>query len=183
MVDFVFDQDRLERRSMFALCLKTEQNSAMRNTEAAFTWIVEVLRKHGVPFRISGGFAARLYGSTRELADIDFDIPENRFEELVSEVQPYITYGPAQYIDDKWNVKLMTLEYKGQVIDLAGSYEIQIFNRITEQWELSASDLEDAVMIDAYGIEVPVTPKEELIAYKKQVLREVDVADIATLQK
>lgn len=30
-----------------------------KNTEAAFKWIVVLLKKHSIPFQISGGFASR----------------------------------------------------------------------------------------------------------------------------
>ena len=52
----------------------------MRNTKKALTWIVRVLRKYKVSFQISGGFAARAYGATRELADIDIYIPNKAFD-------------------------------------------------------------------------------------------------------
>ena len=58
---------------------------------------------------ISGGFAARLYGATRDLADIDIDIPEDRFAELIPQVKEYIKLGPARYKDDNWDLFLMTL--------------------------------------------------------------------------
>lgn len=33
-----------------------------------------------------------------------------------------------------------------------------------------------------YGIIVPVIPKESLIAYKKKIMRKVDIADIKALE-
>ncbi|MFZ2522802.1 MAG: hypothetical protein WAW92_00245 [Minisyncoccia bacterium] len=46
----------------------------MRNTEGALRWIVNILESKSIQFQVTGGFAAKLYGSQRELADIDIDI-------------------------------------------------------------------------------------------------------------
>lgn len=54
----------------------------MRNTEAAFKWIVGLLNKYQILFQITGGFAANLYGSKRELNDIDIDVPSARIKDL-----------------------------------------------------------------------------------------------------
>ena len=54
----------------------------MKDTEGALKWIVKILRDHNIPFQISGGFAARIYGSKRELADIDIDVATDRLDEL-----------------------------------------------------------------------------------------------------
>ena len=37
--------------------------------------------------------------------------------------------------------------------------------------------------MDAYGLKVPVIAKEDLIAYKKLILRDVDIIDIEALSK
>ncbi|MEX2029256.1 MAG: hypothetical protein WD963_02120 [Candidatus Paceibacterota bacterium] len=69
----------------------------MKNTEAALKWIVSILEKHNIVYRISGGFAARVYGSQRELADIDVGMQENHFSEILSEIKGYIVSGPENY--------------------------------------------------------------------------------------
>ena len=152
-----------------------------KNTEEAFKWIVSLLNKHSIPFQIAGGFAARLYGSERELADIDIGISDKRFDELNQDVKEYVTFGPAQYIDEKWDLKLMTLKYKNQEIDIAGEDGIKIFDKESKVWISAGRDLSISENKEVYGLTVPVIPKEALIAYKKILMREVDQADLKAL--
>lgn len=91
--------------------------SDARDTKRALEWIVGVLRKRQIPFQISGGCAAKIYGSQRELNDIDIDIPRDCFEKIIVDVKPFLIYGPSQYKDGKWDLYLMTLNYAGQEID------------------------------------------------------------------
>ncbi len=153
----------------------------MTHTEAALRWIVNILRNHNVPFHITGGLAAKVYGSKRELADIDIDIPEAAFDDLVSDVKDYIVYGPQQFTDDSWDILLMTLNYQGQDIDIAGAYEAQLFDRTTHRWVPARVDLSKAIIRQCYGISVPVMRKDELIAYKSKLQREVDKEDLQYL--
>lgn len=152
-----------------------------RDTKDAFQWIVGLLHKHSIPFQISGGFAARLYGSERELADIDIGIPDDRFAELYPEVKEYITFGPARYLDEEWDLELMTLKYKNQEIDLAGEDGSKIFDKENKVWISARRDLSKSEHIEVYDLIVPVISKVDLIAYKKKLMREVDQADIKAL--
>ena len=150
----------------------------MKNTKAAFGWITDILYKHKIPFQIAGGFAAQLYGATRELADIDIDVPENRFLELIPEVKDYIVFGPSQFKDKNWDLFLMTLCYQGQNIDIGGAYEVRIFNQNKNKWQKLRADLIKTNTVEVYGIEVPVIKKDKLIKYKKMLARDVDKIDI-----
>lgn len=150
----------------------------MEKASKALHWIVDILRQHQIPFQVAGGLAARVYGSTRELDDIDIDIPEESFAMIQSVVQPYIIFGPEKFNDEHWNIFLMTLDYHGQKIDLGGAYQTKIFNQQTEQWEELISDLSRAKLSKVLGIEVPVISLKELIAYKTKIAREVDIADV-----
>jgi hypothetical protein len=85
----------------------------MKNTKEAFLWIADILEKNAIQFKINGGFAAKIHGCTRELADIDIDVPEKYIDVVAKEAVPYITYGPELYKDENWELKLLTLEYEG----------------------------------------------------------------------
>lgn len=158
----------------------------MRNnsvTEKALIWITDILKKHNIPFQITGGFAARIYGTTRPLADIDIDIPEDEFDVVKPEVLNFITYGPANYKSDKFDLLLMTLNYHGQEIDLSGAYTTKVFNEKTGLWQTLIEDLSQVVMKPIWGLHLPVISKNTLIAYKKILSRPVDVVDINELEK
>lgn len=151
----------------------------MKDTESAFKWIVSIIHSKNIPYQITGGFAARLYGSRRELADIDIEIPNIDFEKIITEVKPYIIYGPERYVDENWDLKLMTLEYKNQLIDMCG--EATIFDQNIKTWVKEKVDFTKSINLTVYGVEVKVVPKEDLISYKNKLLREVDIEDIEAL--
>jgi len=142
---------------------------------------MSILRKNKIPFQISGGLAARIYGSTRELADIDIDIPEERFEEILPAVKKFIIFGPAKYKDKNWDLYLMTLKYKSQEIDLCGYKRAKIFDTKRKKWISYPTDLSHVNCKRIFGLTVSVVPKKNLIEYKSKLLRRVDKTDLAFL--
>ena len=109
-----------------------------KNTKEALIWIESIFRKRKIPFIVWGGFAAKVYGSRRGLADIDIDIPNKKVFEIskTEEINKHIVYGPKIYKDNNFQILLMTLKYKGQLIDVCGSSNQKIFNKKTKKWEL-----------------------------------------------
>ncbi len=154
----------------------------MKNTAKAFDWITNVLEKHNIKYKISGGFAARIYGVNRELADIDIEVADSDIKKILSEVTPYITFGPDRYKDKDWDLELMTLVYEGQEIDIAG-INAKIFNKKTNEWENSSGDLDIVDMNEVFGKVVPVETLDALIKYKTKLGREVDIEDVSQLKK
>lgn len=152
------------------------------NTEKALKWIVNILDKYKVPFQITGGLAARIYGSERELADIDIEISDSNFEKITPEIKDYIIFGPDIFKDENWDLLLMTLKYENQEIDICGADSAKIFNQNTKNWEKLNSDLLKAVIKEVYKIKIPVIPIENLIKYKSKMLRNVDKEDISFLK-
>lgn len=152
----------------------------MKNTYAALLWITQLLKQFEVPYQIAGGLAARAYGATRELVDID--IAQDGFNKIYDSVKEYIIDGPTQYQDDQWDLYVMILLYQGQEIDLTSTDNLKIFNALTNKWELLITDLSKACLIDLMGIKVAVIPVEDLLAYKKILRRQVDLVDIEAIE-
>jgi hypothetical protein len=153
----------------------------MKNTEKAFLWIIEILEENNIPFKISGGFAACAYGVNRELADIDIEVNDKDILLISHEVKSYITHGPYRYKDNNWDLELMTLQYEGQEIDIAG-IGAKIFNKESGDWENSSTDLTNYELIEIYGKKVPVEKIDSLITYKTKLSREVDIEDVRQLK-
>ncbi len=155
--------------------------STMRRTKEAFTWIVGLLREHKIPFHISGGCAANIYGSNRPLADIDIEIPDEKIYEIKNDVKKFIIYGPKRYKNKEFDLLLMTLKYKGQKIDICGINSLKLFDKNLKKWNKERIELSKAKKKKVYGLIVPVIPLKDLISYKKKISRDVDIQDVKTL--
>jgi len=150
----------------------------MRHTEKAFVWIVELLRKYKIPFQISGGLAAKVYGSDRKLADIDIDIKSKNLKKIILEIKPYIVIGPGRYLDTNWDIKnLATLKYKNQYIDLSESPQ-KIYDSNKKKWVILHTKFTNSRNKSLFGLSVPVILKQELIAYKTKLNRKCDRYDV-----
>lgn len=156
------------------------------NTKLALEWIVEIFQRHSVPFQISGGCAAKIYGSPRELNDIDIDIPRDCFERILKDVSPYLTYGPAFFENEKWRLYLMTLNYEGQEIDI-GEENACVSSVNGKNWISLNTDFSKVEKRMFLGIEVPVMPREKLLEYKRHLCDEFggisQRTDVKWLQK
>jgi putative acetyltransferase len=148
----------------------------------ALRWISDILQHHAIPYQACGGLAARAYGSTRELVDIDLNAPLARFDEIRPEVNAYITWGPAYETGARWDLTYVKLDYEGQKIEISDSDTLRIFDTSAQQWVDQVIDFGASMDAELYGVRVPVIPKAQLIAYKSMLAREVDLIDIQAMQ-
>jgi hypothetical protein len=157
----------------------------MVNSEPALQWIVEILKRRQIPFAVSGGLAARLYGATRPLYDIDIDIPNVSLIELSSdpEITPFITFGPERVKDEEWDLLLCTLVFKDQSIDLSGADDCRLYNHASGEWIDYPTNLNSVTTVKYIGLQLPLITKQALIDYKKHLARETDLIDVAELEK
>jgi len=147
----------------------------------ALQWISEILIAKSIPFQVTGGLAARLYGATRELHDIDLDIPEDCFDKILPDVKPYIIFGPAHYQDEAFQVMLMTLDYQGIPIDVGGAYQTRVYDKSNSVWISAPADFSKLKIVNLHGLDIPVVAKSDLVEYKKALARDVDREDIRQL--
>lgn len=155
----------------------------MQDTKNALRWIVKILETANVPFQILGGFAAHVYGSPRKIADIDIAIPESKFSTILPKIKEYVVFGPERYLDEEWDLQLITMLYDGQVIDLAGANEKKIFDRKTQKWVAFPTDFSTSEYKEIYDMKIPFIRKDKLIEYKTMLSRDVDIEDVRFLEK
>jgi len=153
----------------------------MRKTKEAFTWIIGILKEHKIPFQITGGFAANIYGSNRVLVDIDIGIPDEKIFEIQNRVKKFIIYGPKRYKDNVFDLLLMTLKYKGQEMDIYGINSEKLFNKKTNKWNKARINLSKTTKKKVFNLIVSIIPLKDLISYKKKISRNVDIQDIKAL--
>jgi hypothetical protein len=78
----------------------------LNDSHLALQWITNIIKKHNIPYQIAGGLAVRAYGSTRHLMDIDIDIPEQDFKNIIDDVRDFIAFGPDRFKSDTWDLYL-----------------------------------------------------------------------------
>ena len=149
-----------------------------KNTKEAFRWIIGIIKENNIPFLISGGFAAKLYGANRPLYDIDIEVPDKYFNKLLLLVKNKVIYGPKRYLDETFDILLMTLKYQGQEIDISGCETDKLYNHETKQWEPGEIKIDNFTEKNIYGLKVPVIKKQDLLTYKSKTKRSVDLEDI-----
>ena len=153
---------------------------------AALHWIVDLLKARAIPFQGVGGLAARAYGTTRSLVDLDFYVPTARLPEIVAaaEADPVaqVVRGPAPYRDAAWDLNFVALDYAGPRIELGGADEAQYFDRALGRWRPAAIDFAASRRRAVLGVAVPVMPLAQLVAYKRALDRPVDRLDLGELE-
>ena len=155
----------------------------VKKTREAFTWIIKILRKSKIPYWITGGFAARIYGSKRPLADIDIEVHDKDIDRITPLVKKYILRGPLNYKDSQYDIYALFIEYHGQKIDVCGTDSQRLFNKKIKKWEKENRNLRKAIKKKIYGLLVSVVPLKDLINYKKRMSRRVDIEDVKQLTK
>lgn len=147
-------------------------------------WIVTILDKNKIPYKIGGGFAAKIYGSPREVNDIDISLSGKYFDVIVPEVSNYITAGPKHYLNEKWDCNTLSVNYNGQDIDMTDVDTLKMTDLTKTKW-MNVKDyrLFDSIVTDINGVAVSIMDPRDLISYKKELGGEHQQIDIGAIQK
>jgi hypothetical protein len=146
--------------------------SSKSKIQDALDWIIPILKTQGIKFHITGGFAAHLYGATREINDIDIDIPFEAFPILMPSIQKHVIQDLIRYKDSHWDIFLVTLDYQGQIIDLSGDREAFIFNHRSQTRDPLKMNFDSVILMNAYNHLLPVQNPHDLIEYKEKIVYE-----------
>jgi hypothetical protein len=148
----------------------------------ALGWIVALLTRYRVPYQICGGLAAKAYGATRPLVDIDIYASlegSPAFRLFLAEVRPYLIRDLAPYRSATWDLRYLALSYQGIQIELAeSSAKPRFYNQREHRWEDQVIAFATSTHMLLYGVEVAIMPKGELLAYKSLLDRAVDRLDV-----
>ncbi len=136
------------------------------HTVTALRWLTHLLDSLAIPYQLSGGFAAKMYGSPRPLNDIDVDIPDSTFPLLAPHLLPHSTFGPERYRDEKWDVLLMTLSHSGQDIDVTGATSARMTDATNVTWIDAPVDISSSLQLPVADMNVRIMHPRELAAYK-----------------
>lgn len=141
--------------------------------------MVDLLRRHDVPFQAVGGLAARAYGATRPLVDLDFYLPLRKvWALLLPEVGRYVLWGPEHFRDSHWDITFVKLAFAEQQIEFGDSEDAHYFDPVATQWARQVITYEASEWREVLGVRVPVMPRAELIQYKQRLNRPVDQHDL-----
>lgn len=151
----------------------------MAKSQDALAWVVEVFNRTHVLYQVVGGLAARAYGATRPLIDLDFYIPLREvWPMLLPEVSRFVTWGPAHYRNAHWDITFVKLTYAGQAIEFGDSTDAFFFDPVSKEWTRQVITYEQSEWREVLGVQVPVMPRLELIQYKQRLGRPVDLLDL-----
>lgn len=153
----------------------------MRDSKRAFDWITNLLDDLGHPYIVVGGLAANIFGGNRPLNDIDLDVPKSALFEVAERSKSYVTFGPARYRDEQFDIELLSLRYAEQDIDLTAAENILLFDRQAAEWREVPTDLRAGELHEVLGRRVPVMSKNSLISYKRMISRDTDLEDISAM--
>jgi len=135
-------------------------------------WIVDILNKNNIPYRIGGGFAAHVYGSERQVNDIDISLSGKYFPLIMSDISEYIEYDLKHYLNEKWDCDTLSLDYHGQEIDMTDIDTLFMSNKEQTEWFKSKDNHRKfpSVLTIFDGFEISLVDPRDLVAYKKELV-------------
>ncbi|MCX6793109.1 MAG: nucleotidyltransferase [Candidatus Falkowbacteria bacterium] len=147
-------------------------------------WIVDILERNNVPYKIGGGLAAKVYGSEREVNDIDISLSGKYFDAIIAEASDFITAGPKHYLNEKWDCNTLSVNYNGQEIDMTDVDTLLMSNLDQTQWlKVKERRLYDAVVTNINGLMVSIMDPRDLLSYKQELGGEHQSIDIEAIKK
>jgi gamma-glutamylcyclotransferase (GGCT)/AIG2-like uncharacterized protein YtfP len=143
--------------------------------------VTAALGEHAIPAQAAGGLAARAWGGSRDLVDLDFYVPDDVLPEAARRLGRWLVRGPERVRTGLWDVSLVVLEVEGRCVELGGADTGRYRDVKAGAWRPADVDFPAGVRRTVLGVAVDVMPLEALLAYKSALRREVDLVDLHDL--
>lgn len=147
----------------------------------ALRWIIDAFARTDAQYQAVGGLAARAYGATRPLIDLDFYVRSVDLPRVLTSVADACVWGPEHFRDENWDLTFAKLEKHGVQIELAQAEGARYYSREAARWLDQSVAFEDSQRRSVFGTEICVMPKNQLVAYKRALNRPVDRLDLHQL--
>lgn len=157
----------------------------MRDRDAAWARALDrvtaLFARLGLPAQAVGGLAARAWGGTRDLVDLDFYVPERSLEDVAAAAPANVRRAPGRAVGPHWDVEVLVLDVAGCRVELGGAETARLRGSGEAPWQDARVDLAASVVRPVLGVPVPVMPLADLAAYKAVLGRAVDLVDLHEL--
>lgn len=149
----------------------------------ALAWLCDLLRERGVRFAAVGGLAARAWGASRPLVDLDFLVAGEDLDRVAPDLSPFVVRPLAPHRDDRREFACVRLEYGGVPIELAVAEGARYREAATGEWHFEEIALARCPRRQVLGMPLPVLAREDLLRLKRRLDRAIDRADVAALER
>lgn len=146
------------------------------NHERALHEMLDVLERLSIPYRLTGGVAGNLYGSSWPPHDIDIDVPRDALPRLTAALGDSVIAPVSRCVDEEFDVIVLKAMLDGVLIELVQVEES--YHCVGGVWRASGGDLSCRQSLTWLGRAIWVQPLEEIIAYKRRLGRRADVSDL-----
>lgn len=149
----------------------------------ALAWLSGLLADRGVRFAAVGGLAARAWGASRPLVDLDFLMSAEDLDRMEPDLSPFVVRPLSEHRDPHREFACLRLEYGGIPIELAVTEGARYREASTGEWHTEEIALARCPERQVLGIRLPVLARDDLLRLKRRLDRAIDRADVAALER
>jgi len=149
----------------------------------AMAWLADLFREQDVRYVAAGGLAARSWGATRPLVDLDFFVHGEDLDRIEADLAPYVVRPLTRLTDDHWDLSFMRLEYAGIPLELSVAEGARYCEAATGEWHDAGPPFSACPERELLGVRLRIMDRDDLVEYKHRVDRAVDRADVAAIER
>ena len=149
----------------------------------AMAWLADLFRDQDVRYAAAGGLAARSWGATRPLVDLDCFVNGEDLGRIETDLAPYVVRPLTKLTDDHWDLSFMRLEYAGIPLELSVAEGARYREAATGEWHDACPTFSACPERELLSVKLRIMDRDDLVEYKRRVDRAVDRADVTAIER